>query len=472
MINRRTLLRALGAGASVTIAGGSIVGCASRPVGEDRDPNHVRVWGAIAAFEEYETNVIEAFTEQNPDIKVTISPAPSNGSGDNSPVITAVRGRTGPDLYWMDRFNGAQFASLGLLEPINDLIEEYEGVSPEEYMSGWVKFATDELYYDGQWYGLPLDTDTRALFYNKDLADEAGIDPALLDPANGPMTIDQMWDINDSFNIQDERGTYEKLTWIPWDDQGSLLMWAYAYDVQMFDDDSCNMMLNSEDMLGVARTYSEWVKRLDFPRVDAFKATYQPPNAPPSQTSFFSGRQLFQISVPDSVGSLLKYKPDMRYGLTHLPTAREGGEPFNWAGGFAFVMPKGSSMSEAAWKLMTFYTGYEGQKIYMPGIKKIPTNIKAAKDPEAFDPEIQFFVDQMPYATSRLPLPVGTKVWDAMFTMQDSLNQQSKTPEEAVRIAQDYVNPTMQQFCPVRLPEGYGEPDPNFTADDAQSFDA
>ena len=55
----------------------------------------------------------------------------------------------------MDRFNGPQYASLGLLEPIDDLIEEYEEVTPEEFMSDWIKFATDELWYDGQYYGLP-----------------------------------------------------------------------------------------------------------------------------------------------------------------------------------------------------------------------------------------------------------------------------------------------------------------------------
>ncbi|MGP5483842.1 extracellular solute-binding protein [Brachybacterium alimentarium] len=470
MINRRTLLRALGAGASVTIAGGSIVGCTDRPVGDDRDPDTVRVWGVSNSFEETQTAVLEAFSEQYPEIKVNVSVAPDNGAGDNSPVITAVRGRTGPDIFWMDRFNGAQYASLGLLEPIDDLIEEYEKVSPEEFMSNWVKFATDELFYDGQYYGLPLDTDTRALFYNKDLAEEADIDPDLLDPETGPMTIEQMWEINDSFNIQDSRGTYEKLTWIPWDDQASLLMWAYAYGVSMFNNESCNVTLDSDEMLNVAKIYAEWADRLDFPRVDAFKATYQPPNAPPSQTSFFSGRQLFQISVPDSVGSLKKYKPDLRYGLTHLPIADSGGEPFNWAGGFSFAMPKGSSMSKSAWELMKFYAGYEGQKIYMPGIAKIPTYVEAAKDREAYDPAIQFFVDQMPYAQSRLPLPVGTKIWDAMFTLQDSLNQKSQSPEDAVTIAQEYVNPTMQQFCPIKLPEGFGQPDPNFLPEDADNM--
>jgi ABC-type glycerol-3-phosphate transport system substrate-binding protein len=113
---------------------------------------------------------------------------------------------------------------------------------------------------------------------------------------------------------------------------------------------------------------------------------------------------------------------------------------------------------------MKFYAGYEGQKMLMKPISRIPTNLEAAKDPNAWDRSIKFFVEQMAVAKSRLPLPVGTKLWDAMFTMQGSLNQGSKTPQEAVDIAQNYVNPTMQQFCPVKLPEGFGEPDPRFTA--------
>src|SRR5690625_2428022 len=68
----------------------------------------------------------------------------------------------------------------------------------------------------------------------------------------------------------------------------------------------------------------------------------------------------------------------------------------------------------------------------------------------------------MGVAKSRPPLPVGTKLWDAMQTVQESLNQGSGTPEGLLDEAQRYVDPTMQQFCPVTLPEGHGEPDPNF----------
>ena len=463
MIDRRAFLRGIASAATVSIVGGSIAGCSNRPVGEERDPKTVTLWGIWASDAEYEMKVVEKFSEQNPDITVNVSQAPNNGLGDNSPVITAVRGRTAPDIWFMDRFNGAQFASIGLLEPINDLIEEYEGVDPEEFMSGWIKFATDELSYMGQWYGLPMDTDTRALYYNKKLTKEAGVDPKWLDPANGPMTLDQMWEISDSFDKQNKRGTYERLTWIPWDDQASLFMWTYDYNVSLFDNDSCNVTLDSPDMLKLATAYSDWVKRLDYPRVDAFKATYQPPNAPPTQTSFFSDRQMFQITGPWGVGSQRDYRPKMEYGVTHLPIVDSSADPVTWAGGFALTMPKGSSKSKAAWDLMKFYAGYEGQKTLLKDISRIPTNIKAAQDPNAWDPDIAFFVDQMAVAKSRLPLPVGSKVWDSMFTMQGSLNQSSKTPQQAVDIAQNYVNPTMQQFCPMTLPKGFGEPDPTFT---------
>ncbi|ATG55166.1 hypothetical protein CFK41_10655 [Brachybacterium ginsengisoli] len=461
MIDRRTLLRAVGAGATVTIAGGSIVGCTSRAVGEDRDPNTVRLWGLGAADADKEAKVLEAFSEKNPEVTVEVSQVPSNGEGDASSVITAIRGRTGPDLYWLDRFNAPQFASLGLLEPIDDLIEEHEGVSPEEFMAGWIRFATDELQYDGSYYGLPTSTDTRAMYVNMGQVREAGIDPTLFDPRNGPLPYATIWEIDEQFTSQDARGTYERVTWIPWDDQAKLIMWAMGAGVPFYDDASGHMLLDSPEMLDIATMYAGWIERLDFPRMDAFKATYQPPNAPPAQTSFFSDRQLLQITNPGTVRSLAEYKPDMEYAVTHLPVPADGDDPFSWSGGFALSMPKGSSMSKAAWDLMTFYAGPEGQKIIMPPLTAIPTHLETIADPEGWDPRIEFFVQLLDVTMSRPPLPVGTKLWDAMETMQGSLTQASDTPENLVKEAQQYVDPTMQQFVPFSLPDGFGERDPN-----------
>ncbi|MGO2775048.1 MAG: hypothetical protein ACTIB2_16760, partial [Brachybacterium tyrofermentans] len=102
-----------------------------------------------------------------------------------------------------------------------------------------------------------------------------------------------------------------------------------------------------------------------------------------------------------------------------------------------------------------------GQKILMPPLTGIPTNLETIADPEGWDPRIEFFVELLDVTRSRPPLPVGTKLWDAMETMQGSLTQASDTPENLVKEAQHYVDPTMQQFVPFSLPEGFGDKDPN-----------
>src|SRR5699024_1716186 len=141
-------------------------------------------------------------------------------------------------------------------------------------------------------------------------------------------------------------------------------------------------------------------------------------------------------------------------------------DPCTWAGGFPLTMPKGASMYEAAWRFMSFYAGYQGQKILATGISRIPTNLETLADPEGWNQDIRFFAELLGVAQSRPPLPVGTKLWDAMMTMQESLNQASDTPENLVKEAQAYVDPTMQQFCPFQLPANFGEPDPNLRLPD------
>ena len=297
MIDRRTLLRALGAGASVTVAGGSIVSCTNRPVGENRDPDIVKVWGIWASDAEKEAKIVEAFSEKHPDIKIQISQVPSNGQGDASSVITAVRGRTGPDVYFMDRFNGAQFASLGLLEPIDDLIEEYEGVSPEEFMSrmGQVRHRRAVLRRpvlrapDG--HGHP-----RSVRQPGPSRTKPGSTRLCWTRRTGrcPTTRCGRSTISSTFrtNAAPMRGspgspgtTRPRCSCGPWPTM-----------CRSSPTRSCHTLLDSPEMLAVATMYEGWVEKLDFPRLDAFKATYQPPNAPPTQTSFFSDRQLFQIT--------------------------------------------------------------------------------------------------------------------------------------------------------------------------------
>jgi multiple sugar transport system substrate-binding protein len=82
-----------------------------------------------------------------------------------------VAGGTPPPLYYADRFTVPQFAYQGFFTDITDLAES-AGVTKDQYYD----FAWEETIYKDRIYALSFDTDTRALWYNKDIVTEAGLD--------------------------------------------------------------------------------------------------------------------------------------------------------------------------------------------------------------------------------------------------------------------------------------------------------
>ncbi|MDQ7030590.1 MAG: ABC transporter substrate-binding protein [Ardenticatenia bacterium] len=78
---------------------------------------------------------------------------------------------TEPDFYYMDIFQFPFFAEEGVLQPLDDYMAE-AGVSRDEFLDTLINAFT----WNGQTYGIPKDFNTLALFYNKDLFDEAGVE--------------------------------------------------------------------------------------------------------------------------------------------------------------------------------------------------------------------------------------------------------------------------------------------------------
>ena len=106
----------------------------------------------------------------------------TQGSQSDEKLLTAVAGGNPPALHYADRFTVPQFAQQGFFSDITDLAQT-AGVKGEDYYP----FAWDEATYKAKIYALPFDTDTRALWYNKDIMTEAG-----LDPEKPPTTLDEL----------------------------------------------------------------------------------------------------------------------------------------------------------------------------------------------------------------------------------------------------------------------------------------
>lgn len=456
MIDRRGFLTA--AAASTALAGvGTLAACSPRS-----GPGTVRYWGQGGDLSRLENRIIDAFakTEQGSGVTIRKSFVPSNGTGDATSIITAVRGGTAPDTWFADRYTVAQYASIGLLEPIDDMIAGFGG-DVDEIKKQYIGFAIDELTYQGKLYGLPTESDTRALFYNKKLVRDAGLDLDELDPAQNPkpLTVDRLRELGDRMTKKNGRGEYTRIGWVPWDGQGGAMSWVTINGAKFFDNSTCEIDLTDSKVEEAEQYIGDEARRLEFSRVDAFKATYEPPNHPPAQTSFFGGHQGIVLQTPSFEFALRKYVPKLDFGVTNPPVFHEGDPPRTWSGGFSLVCPKGSSLSRGTWEFMKYYCGPKGQEIYMPAAFTLPTSLEVLRGTTnpILTKDLKFFTDLYKYSTSRPPLPVIQLWYSALEGAQASILLGSKTVKQALTAAQARVAPQMQLYCPFRLPANYGK---------------
>jgi len=133
----------------------------------------------------YETRVnamdqlIEKFEEANPDITVKQVTFPY--ADYQTRIVAANMAGKGPDVMqlfygWLDKF-----VAGNLLQPLS------EDAFPQDKIESEFFPIVTAMKRDGEYYGLPTAVRSLALFYNKKLFEENG-----LDPNSPPQTLDDM----------------------------------------------------------------------------------------------------------------------------------------------------------------------------------------------------------------------------------------------------------------------------------------
>lgn len=443
-LSRRAVLRAAAATAAGVGLGGALTACGQTP----RAGGDIVFWGASGDSVAPQQQVVDAFTAEHPGTRITVNQVPQSSTDAATSVITAVRGGTAPDVWFLDRFTVVQYAALGLLEPLSPLLAQYDGADEAEFTSSWLDFAIAETTYDGQLYALPTETDARGLFYNRTVLREAGVDPDELDPGNGPVTFDRLAEISRAVTTVDDRGNYTRLGFVPWGDEGTAYAWSLGRGARYFDPARCAVDMLAPPVLETYEHLARWGEELDYELVDVFNATYVPSGSAPSQHPFLHGRKVFMVTSPYFVNRIRRYAPDLDWGVTHLPVWNAGDAPYTWSGGFAVAAPRGSSLSPEVWEFLKFFAGPRGQEIFMPAVTRVPTDRSVlAAAPETM-PSIRFFVDAMNHSQSRPPLPIGQLWWDTSTAAQASVLHGTASPREALERAQARLDPQMQLHCP------------------------
>lgn len=121
--------------------------------------------------EALETKVIPAFEEANPNIKVEALAVPYDDF--RKKLLTSMAGGTAPDLIRSDIAWVTEFAELGALVALDELMPDFD-----ELAAGVFEAPLSTNFWEGHYWGLPLNTNTRVLVYNQELFEAAGIQAA------------------------------------------------------------------------------------------------------------------------------------------------------------------------------------------------------------------------------------------------------------------------------------------------------
>lgn len=113
--------------------------------------------------------LIPAFEAAHPGIKVKYVDVPYDSLLQK--LTTSAAGGELPDLVRADLGWVPQFADLGVLVPLSDTMPDFDELARATYPG---VLATN--LYEGKYYGLPLDTNTRVLVTSQEALDAAGLD--------------------------------------------------------------------------------------------------------------------------------------------------------------------------------------------------------------------------------------------------------------------------------------------------------
>jgi multiple sugar transport system substrate-binding protein len=335
-------------------------------------------------------------------------------------LLTAIVGGGVPDVLIWDRFQTSLYAPKGALMAVDSFVSK-DGLD----LNIFYEEAVEEMRYNGNLYGLPFVVDNRALFYNKELFREAG-----LDPERPPQT----WDELEAAAIKLTKWEGGKLTRAGFalNDVGLFNTWILQAGGDMLTEDLQNTAFNSPAGLAVLQY---WDKLLNKSKVYAVGFAS---NLAEGEDPFVTGKIAIKWDGPWAISTLERYAETLDYGVAPLP-AGPGGHRGARMGGFGMAIAKGAKNADQGWELVKYLTAdKENNRNIARATGNIPANRQAAQyDDFQKDPHFRGIVENMEFAKIRPPVPGYSQIeGDATIPNFQLFMSGQMTAQEALADAQ------------------------------------
>lgn len=374
--------------------------------------------------------LLEAFDQREPSVTAEIIPVPVGEYWQK--LQTMIAGNTQPDVMYLSAYWFPALAAKSLVLDIEAFVEA----------SGWDmgvywEQTLDAFKWDAKQYGLPFVLTPLTIIYNKTLFDEAGLKhpPSSLADADW-WTWDAALETAIALTKQDSSGRpiqfgcqFSPTYWVDIHD------FPWANDGEVLNADKTACMLDSAASIEALTWLTELATEHKVcPNVGQATA----------DIGFNVGNIGFRWFAGSMIPGLRKQATEFEWDVAHLPIGWNGTRDGVLVSE-CFAISAGTAAPDAAWTLMSYLCGDEGQMLHAYHPRSMPSTRAAAQkfvelSGEMPPASLSSYVESLEY--TRYP-DITTK-WDEMITLIGKelerawLGEQST--EEACKVATQNVN--------------------------------
>ena len=373
----------------------------------DGDEVTITYWHTHGDSEEVvlKEQIVPEFEKQFPKIHVKLVRMPYDGL--KQQVIQGVSSGTAPDLMRMDIIWVPEFAKMGALTAVDDL----PGFA--EMKDTLFEGPLSTNYYDGKYYGVPLNTNCLSGCWSKSLLDQLGLKEVPKTYADVIALKDQLKDGQYLFSTEDTN------TWAT-----APLFYSLGGTYTNEDYTEASGYLNGDASVKALETIVKWYD-------EGILGPATLGGKPDVSNGVFRGEYLFAYQGPWFYTN--NKEEDIAKVQSGLLPAGDGGSA-SVVGGEDLCMFNSGKNQEAAWVFARFLMGEFAQTAQaVGGGHLIPTVKDIANSEEVMSVEnMDIYVQQLEGAVSRTPHPAWEKMSDKIGKLFQSCLRHESEPKAAL----------------------------------------
>lgn len=355
------------------------------------------------------------FMNQYPNVTVEIESIPIGDYWNK--LVTTVASGQGPDVFQIPAGKAQEFVVSDQLQPISSKVLSAEQIKADFLPATLVPFTSKDKIY-----GLPTDTQTIVMIWNKDLFKEAGLDPEA-PPKSWEQVVEYATKIT---KFEDGKMVVSGLGLGGYHPVINTFMYQNGLNDLMNADGTKYEFANDP----AAKEAFQWYNDL------VTKHKVYDPNFGSRWTGFRAGKVGMVFAHPAMMGNFKVTAPDVKWGVSEVPERK--GSQTNIVTSWGYVVAKKAD-PEASSLWVDYLTNETAQKKWTAQTGELPARTKLLDDPElSADPNIKVAFESLKKAkVSRLNEPaydpLTVKAWNQVIL-------EGKSSDEALKWLEDELN--------------------------------